>query len=340
MGDLKKILGYVGCVGVVIVFAAFAAVWIGFHRGEEGDLTQGSTGLCKDVPMPYKSIFEAAGDKWKVQPAFIAGIFVGEWRSVADSNYKKWPDANQTNWDNSPRGAQGPFQFMPATWDSNKQDGNGDGKMDVQNLWDASFAAAHKLAMSGAGGNTTDLDKLRDAASKYNSGRPWSIGQGIRETSLYVPRVIAAYQQFYCVTIATGECAQKVVSFALAAVGDPTSKYLSSDPRHACAAFTSTILKEAGAINRKEASAQDLWDKFTSTEVIPKGANLNLSLLQPGDVVFFTATYDNGRYFTHVGIYIGNDHVVNTSSSKTKVVNNRLSTGEIGKFAGAKRFCK
>lgn len=335
--DIKKMLGLIGCAAMVLIMIAFAAVWIGFHRGEEGGYEQGAVGLCTDVPVPYKTIFETAGNKWKVQPAFIAAIFVGEHRSIADSNYKKWPDADQQNWDSSQAGAQGPFQFMPATWESHKQDGNGDGKMDIQNLWDSAFAAAHLLADNGAGGNTTDVDKLRNAAGQYNGGHNW---EGKKESTDYVARVIPAFNNFFCVSLAQGECAQNVVRLALSAVGDPTSKYYSSNPRRACAAFVSTILKQAGALNKIIYTAQDLWDTTDGQIIIPKDGNLDLSVLQPGDIIYFKNTYDNGRDFSHVGIYIGNDHVINTSSDQQKVSNDFLTRDWRKYFAGAKRLCK
>ncbi len=36
-------------------------------------------------------------------------------------------------------------QFMPGTWSGHKQDGDGDGKADIMNPYDAVFAAAHLI---------------------------------------------------------------------------------------------------------------------------------------------------------------------------------------------------
>ncbi len=303
MSDLKKILGYVGCVGAVVVIAVFAATWIGFHRGDPTDFTQGTVGLCSNVPEPYKTIFDQAGQKWKVQPAFIAAIFVGEWRSVADSNYKKWPDANQKNWNNSNKGAQGPFQFMPDTWESNKQDGNGDGVMDVQNLWDASFSAAHLSANNGAGGNTTDLDKLRDAASKYNSGKPWLIGQGYTETKKYVPRVIEAYQQFYCATLAgNGDIvavAKVELELGIQETGKdrgPVLKYGGNPGDPWCAYFASWVYKKAGYNIQPIAGAKALYDWFGKYQI---SFTKEAGTPQPGDLIYFNKS--------HVGIVVSLD---------------------------------
>ncbi|MCL5407179.1 MAG: CHAP domain-containing protein [Patescibacteria group bacterium] len=298
MSDFKKILGYVGCAGVVVVMAVFAATWIGFHRGDPTRYTQGTVGLCSNVPEPYKTIFDKAGQKWKVQPAFIAAIFVGEHRSVADSSYKKWPDANQTNWDSSGVGAQGPFQFMPATWESNKQDGNGDGTMDVQNLWDAAFSAAHKLAMSGAGGNTTDIDKLKDVAGQYNGGHDW---QGKTESQKYVARVIPAFNNFYCVSLAGSGNIVAVAKTELGTqeVGDDKGAVLKygGNPGDAwCAYFASWVYKKAGYNIPSIAGAKALYDWFGKYQI---SFTRESGTPQPGDLVYFKKS--------HVGIVVSLD---------------------------------
>ena len=62
-------------------------------------------------------------------------------------------------------GAQGPMQFMPATFDHYAVDGDGDGVKDIQSAADAIFTAAHYLCANGAGGGP---DKLYFAIYRYN----------------------------------------------------------------------------------------------------------------------------------------------------------------------------
>lgn len=158
----------------------------------------GGSGICANIPEPYATIFRNAGAKFNVQPAFVGAIFVGEHRSVKDGDYKTWPDPNGP-WATSPKGANGPFQFIMTTWQGHQQDGDGDGKKDVQNLTDAAFGAAHLLSQNGAGNNTTEEVKLRDSASRYNSGKAWDQGQNITETNNYVNNlVLPAFKAFYC----------------------------------------------------------------------------------------------------------------------------------------------
>lgn len=64
----------------------------------------------------------------------------------------------------STAGAQGPMQFMPATWASYATDGDGDGLADVDDVEDAVFGAARLLCANGAG----DPARLSAALFSYN----------------------------------------------------------------------------------------------------------------------------------------------------------------------------
>lgn len=57
----------------------------------------------------------------------------------------------------SSAGALGPMQFMPATWDYYRVDGDGDGRTDIMSPFDAVPAAAGYLCRNGAGKGGDDL---------------------------------------------------------------------------------------------------------------------------------------------------------------------------------------
>jgi membrane-bound lytic murein transglycosylase B len=63
--------------------------------------------------------------------------------------------------------AVGPMQFIPSTWARWGRDGNGDGRTDPQNLFDAALAAAGYLCLSGPG--LDDEARLRGAVYRYNN---------------------------------------------------------------------------------------------------------------------------------------------------------------------------
>jgi hypothetical protein len=63
--------------------------------------------------------------------------------------------------------AMGPMQFLPGTWARYAVDGNGDGKADVQNVFDATLAAARYLC--GGGLNMRDPNQAMTAILRYNN---------------------------------------------------------------------------------------------------------------------------------------------------------------------------
>lgn len=64
----------------------------------------------------------------------------------------------------SPAGAQGPMQFLPATWAAYGADGDGDGQADVMNVADALHGAARLLCANGG----ADAGRLPGAIWNYN----------------------------------------------------------------------------------------------------------------------------------------------------------------------------
>ena len=63
--------------------------------------------------------------------------------------------------------AMGPMQFLPGTWSRYASDGDGDGKADVQNVYDASLAAARYLCSGGL--NLRDPSQVMSSILRYNN---------------------------------------------------------------------------------------------------------------------------------------------------------------------------
>lgn len=88
------------------------------------------------IPGEFLPIFLEAQDRYGVSWAVLAAL------AKVESDYGQ-------NMGPSKAGAVGFMQFMPATWDKYKQDGNADGVMDPYDPWDAVFAAANMLRANG-----------------------------------------------------------------------------------------------------------------------------------------------------------------------------------------------
>ncbi|SEA97330.1 MULTISPECIES: lytic murein transglycosylase [unclassified Mycobacterium] len=68
--------------------------------------------------------------------------------------------------------ALGPMQFLPGTWARYASDAIGDGKPDVQNVYDASLAAARYLCSGGL--NLRDPSQVLTAILRYNNSMPYA----------------------------------------------------------------------------------------------------------------------------------------------------------------------
>lgn len=153
--------------------------------------TAGNNSLPDTVPAPYHDIFINAANKNGAPAALIAAIF------FAGEHGHSWPDppppyGNGGAWASSGvganGGAKGPFQFEDATWNGYKDDGNGDGNMDVQDLSDAAFGASKYLAANGGTAGAPDgpigEPSISNAIFNYNHSKT------------YVATVLEAYHGF------------------------------------------------------------------------------------------------------------------------------------------------
>jgi membrane-bound lytic murein transglycosylase B len=68
--------------------------------------------------------------------------------------------------------AMGPMQFLPGTWSRYAADGDGDGKADPQNLFDASLSAARYLCSGGL--NLRNQAQVLTAILRYNNSMAYA----------------------------------------------------------------------------------------------------------------------------------------------------------------------
>ena len=147
-----------------------------------------STAEDAGVPADLIPIYQDAAAKYHLGergPSILAAI------NRIETNFGELATAT------SSAGAVGWMQFMPATWAAYGVDGNGDGRKDPTNKYDAIFAAANYLKASGAPGN------WHDAIYAYNHAE-WYVQDVLEHAEQYEIEGMAAGGGADCGGLATG----------------------------------------------------------------------------------------------------------------------------------------
>jgi hypothetical protein len=111
-----------------------------------GDRSAGVSALAQvEIPPPYLRLYEAAGRRYGLDWAVLAGIGKVECDHGRDPD----PSCTQEGAVNA-SGAGGPMQFIAPTWRRFGLDADGDGRADRWDATDAVYAAANYLHASGA----------------------------------------------------------------------------------------------------------------------------------------------------------------------------------------------
>ncbi len=138
--------------GVLVFTIILPLVMTGALLAADGEQTSPSKRALGEIPRELLSVYVAAA-------ASCEGL---DWTILAaihrvETNFGTGPAISSA-------GAQGPMQFMPATFRSYGVDGNGDGAVEVNDPVDAIFSAANLLCANGGG----DPARLADAIWTYN----------------------------------------------------------------------------------------------------------------------------------------------------------------------------
>ena len=144
----------------------------------------------------------------------------------------------------------------------------------------------------------------------YGTGAPGE-GDSFDQWSDWTPEHLA--DLFYDLPV--GETGSEAVQLALDRLGDPYSQELRGSGNYTdCSYLVQWVYRQLGVKLPGTAAAQGKY-------CVDNGLTISKSDLAPGDLVFWSHKV-NGRYLniTHVGIYAGEGMVVDSSSSRGKVV--------------------
>ncbi|MFG2794798.1 C40 family peptidase [Streptomyces sp. NPDC048419] len=244
--------------------------------------------------------------------------------SGAGGNTTDFPDTDGGKWDGTPQGerAVGPFQFMPATWESVGTDGNGDKRADPHNADDAALTAA--IYLCGGGRDLTKRSQLKAAILQYNHSSEYvtnvtgwidqytaaARGPDLKNVSGKARAVIEAALSQRGVPYAWGGGTAQGPSAGFCC--SPSGKSGASTRGYDCSGLTTYAYARAGIRLPRTAAAQARVGKR-----IP--AVLGPWALKPGDLVFYAYAPGHDATIYHVGIYVGGGQMVNAARPGTVV---------------------
>ncbi|MHB8670897.1 MAG: C40 family peptidase [Acidimicrobiales bacterium] len=293
---------------VAIVMGALVAV-VGRPPGLAGG--EPSALASSDIPPVQLALYRAAAETCPGLPwAVLAAIGKVESDHGRSNEPGVHYGANQA-------GAEGPMQFLPATFAAYAVAGTGAGDLDVYEPTDAVFSAARYLCANGGG----DAARLHDAIFAYNHAE-W-----------YVQDVLA-WARAYAGTpggpgapAPSGDqgAASVAIRFATAALGAPYRwGGQGDDGTYDCSGLVQRAYEAAGVALPRVAA-----DQYAAGPRL-----VSLAELAPGDLVFFATQVGDPATIHHVGIYLGRGEMIDAPHTGAVVRVEPLWAAEL---AGATR---
>lgn len=313
---IKLIGGVAAAVVAFVLLVTSLLLWAAQPGGATGGT--GTTLRPGSVPAAYADLVQRAGATCSAAPPSVLAAQI-----EAESGWN--PQAR------SPAGAQGIAQFLPDTWARYGVDGDGDGTADVWNPADAIAAQARydcvlAAQMSAAlqnGQVTGNLTELMLAA--YNAGpRAVLTARGIPlfvETRDYVSKIMngaAAYSDTTGTVTGASGFAARFVAAAMSQRGVPyswgggtvTGASEGFAQGKGIVGFDCSGLVLFAAY---QASGGSIRLPHSADQQTRTGTPVPLDQMQPGDVISFTRSGESEAH--HVGIYVGNNQMVDAPST-------------------------
>jgi cell wall-associated NlpC family hydrolase len=243
-----------------------------------------STAALADIPPTYLGLYQEAATEIGMPWELLAAI------GKIESDHGR----NPACWKPNAAGAEGPMQFLPATF-AQYSWASGNANADIYNPRDAIYAAAALLVDNNV------RDDPRGAIYTYNHSSAY-VDEVLRQAAIYkadaesVPDQGRAQVASFSGDPATA--AMGAVEYALAQLGVPYRW----GGEQAGVAFDCSGLVQAAYASVGVSLPRTAQAQHDATTPVPAGEPL-----QPGDLVFFGT---DANHVTHVGIVIANGQMV------------------------------
>jgi cell wall-associated NlpC family hydrolase len=279
---LLKTIGIASAATVLLPAALLGTVAVGLAQ-LPADASPSSEAVS-DIPPDLLAFYRQAA-------ALCPGL---PWPALAGVG-KVESDHNRPPGQVSSAGAEGPMQFLPATWSSYGLDGNADGRSDPFDPADAIPAAADYLCQHGAARD------LPTAIASYLCGAVTSCLHTAVGPGGYASRVLAWAARYSDPTAAGAAAATVAVQTALAQLGTPYLWGGEEPGGFDCSGLVQYSYATAGLQLPRTAQTQ-----YDHGPLLPLVTDTTYGLA-PGDLVFFGS---DTRHVSHVGIALGQGRMV------------------------------
>ena len=279
-----------------LLFFAAAAPAIGSAGGV--DAGGPSVLALADIPASYLAWYMEAAHTC---PGLPWSVLAGIGKAESDHGRSQAPGVHGgANF----AGAEGPMQFLPATFAAYAVDGDHDGRLDVYDPADAIFTAAAMLCADGAAAGTPG--GLSEAVFAYDHSQAY-VAAVFGWAARYTTPAAAG-------TAARAEVVARAIGFALAQLGKPYVWGAAGPGAYDCSGLVYAAYASAGL---RIARTTFGWRH--------DGPQVPLTSIEPGDLLFSAGSDGTDTNPGHVVMYLGGGQVVQAPQAGQAVQTGPLS---------------
>jgi len=247
----------------------------------------GPTALAEaDIPATYLVLYMGAA---QTCPGLPWSVLAGIGKVESDHGRSQAPGVHSGA---NGAGAEGPMQFLPATFEQYAVDGDHDGRLDVYEPADAIYTAAAMLCANGAAAGTPG--GLSESIFAYNHSQAYVAG-----VFTWAARYTALVPTGAGRAVGTPGIAGQAIAFALAQLGKPYVWGATGPDAYDCSGLVFAAYAAAGVHIAR-----------TTFDWRQDGPQIPLTSIQPGDLLFSAGADGTNANPGHVVMYLGGGQII------------------------------